>query len=156
MKIHELMTRDVATVRPGATLAEAARLMWEGDFGCVPVVDVDRSVIGMITDRDICMAGYTRGLALHEICVDVAMAHHVTSCLEDDLVEAAEALMRSHVVRRLPVVDRAGHLVGLLSMNDLARHAQLAGTGRAEPLAAGALAQLLASVSTPTLHRATS
>ena len=74
MKIQNLMTRDVRTCRREDVLVEAARIMWENDCGSVPVVDAQRHVVGMITDRDICMAAYTRGQRLADMTVESAMS----------------------------------------------------------------------------------
>jgi CBS domain-containing protein len=72
MNISQLMNRNVATCRPEDNLAIAAGKMWDRDVGCLPVVGADGSVVGMITDRDVCMGAYTQGRPLHEIPVSVA------------------------------------------------------------------------------------
>jgi predicted transcriptional regulator len=77
----------------------------------------------MVTDRDICMAAYTRGEALDAIHVEDAMAKQVFSCHPDDPLEAAEQLMSDAQVRRIPIVDRGNRPVAVLSLNDIARHA---------------------------------
>ncbi|HEX5012260.1 MAG TPA: CBS domain-containing protein [Planctomycetota bacterium] len=124
MKIEQLMTRDVRTVGPDDRLDRAAQLMWEADCGCLPVVDGDQHVVGMITDRDVCMAAWTQGRALCELPVRGAMSSRVISCAPSDATVRAERLMRDHQVRRVPVVDGQALLVGLLSLNDLALAAQ--------------------------------
>jgi CBS domain-containing protein len=123
MIIERLMSHEVNTCNPDQPLSEAARLMWEHDCGCVPVVASDRRVVGMITDRDICMSAYTRGRGLQELRIADAMSRDVRTCRADDTVEEAEATMRSAQVRRLPVVDDREQLVGLISLSDLAREA---------------------------------
>lgn len=120
MKVQDFMTHGVRTVRPGDALNTAAQTMWEADCGCVPVVDQDSRVVGVLTDRDICMAAFTRGLPLTEIRVDSTMATQVHSCRPGDTVSAAEQTMRARQVRRLPVIDDQGRLVGILSLNDIA------------------------------------
>jgi CBS domain-containing protein len=121
MVIADLMSRNVATCREADRLDAAARLMWDLDIGCVPVVDDRHHVIGIITDRDICMATYTQGKPPQQVLVREAMAREVYSCLPDDNLPEAEEIMRRRRVRRLPVVDLDGRLVGLISLNDLAR-----------------------------------
>ncbi len=121
MKVEDLMTRDVRTCAPSDSLNDAARIMWERDCGCVPVVEGDGTVIGMITDRDICMAAYTQGRRLMYMTVDSAASKDVVTIGKDESLRRAEELMRAAQVRRLPVVDSAGRLVGLLSLADLAR-----------------------------------
>jgi CBS domain-containing protein len=123
MKISKLMTQDVRTCRPDETLEAAARSMWEGDCGCLPVTDGSLRVVGMLTDRDICMAAWTRGKTLGEIRVADAMAKQVRACNPDDSLTEAQAIMAEVRVRRLPVVDADERLVGLLSLADLAREA---------------------------------
>lgn len=121
MVIADLMSRNVATCSADDRLDKPAGLMWDLDLGCVPVVDAQRHVVGIVTDRDVCMASYTQGKAPHQIFVHEAMAHEVYSCLPDDNLAEVEEIMRKHRVRRVPVVDLDGRLVGLISLNDLAR-----------------------------------
>jgi len=125
LRVDELMQTDVRTCTPEDFLSEPARIMWERDCGCVPVVSADGSgrVVGMITDRDICMAALTGGVPLHQALVKGAMAPRVTACRPEDAVADAGALMRSAQVRRLPVVDAAGRLRGLISLADVAEAA---------------------------------
>jgi CBS-domain-containing membrane protein len=120
MRVEQLMTRPVHTCRREETLEEAARILWEKDCGCLPVVDEQMTVVGMITDRDICMAAYTQGRALHDLTVASAMSATVLTCRPQDTAAHSEYLMRARSVRRLPVVDDDGVVVGLLSLNDLA------------------------------------
>jgi CBS domain-containing protein len=121
MKISELMTRTVQVCRASDTLDHAANLMWDHDIGVLPVVDDDGRVIGMITDRDAFMAAYTRGGALRDIPVEVAMARSVVTCGPDDTDTAIAEVMARHKIRRVPVIDEAHRPVGVLSLNDLAR-----------------------------------
>ncbi len=124
MKVEQLMTSDVKTCLPLDTLNRAAQLMWENDCGCIPVIDGEARVIGVLTDRDICMAAYTQGKTLGELPVVSAMSKELFSCGSRDMVAAAEKVMRANQIRRLPVVDSDGHLVGLLSLSDIARAAR--------------------------------
>lgn len=122
MKVEQLMTRPVWTCEPGDSLRVAAELMWEHDVGCV-VVQRGGRVVGVITDRDICMGGYTTGLAFHEVLVGRSMGIEPTVIRAQATIDAAERLMREKRIRRLPVVDDAGTLLGLISLNDVAREA---------------------------------
>lgn len=122
MKVEQLMTRPVWTCGPEESLQVAAQLMWEHDVGCV-VVQHRRQIVGVITDRDICMGGYTTGLAFHQVGVGRSMAINPYVIHARATVDAAERLMREKGIRRLPVVDDVGGLVGLLSLNDVAREA---------------------------------
>lgn len=119
MLVREAMSSGPAACRSGQTLSEAARIMWELDVGCVPVVDDGGQPIAMLTDRDVCMAAYTSGKTLAQLTVQSAMSKGVFSCNADDTLTVAERTMRDWQVRRLPVIDPAGRLVGVLSFNDI-------------------------------------
>lgn len=97
--------------------------MWDHDIGFLPVIGEDDQVIGTITDRDICMAAYTDGRAIRDIPVSTTMATKVYTTTADAMVEDASAVMRAAQIRRLPTIDAEGKLVGVLSLNDCARHA---------------------------------
>jgi CBS domain-containing protein len=115
------MTSEPVTCRPQDTNAQAARLLWENDCGILPVVDEQERLVGMITDRDLCMGAYTKGQAFPDLHVQESMAADVHHCSPADALEDALDLMARHQVRRLPVVDTDRRLVGILSMNDVAR-----------------------------------
>jgi CBS domain-containing protein len=120
MKVKDLMQTKLHTCHPDDSLAAAARIMWERDCGIVPVVDGAGRLVGVVTDRDACMASYTKGLPLQQIPVASAMASRVVSLhVGDDLTRAHEE-MRTHKLRRLPVVAGEHRLVGLISLKDLA------------------------------------
>lgn len=123
LNVSEMMTRGVRTCCPDDSLNSAAQLMWQNDCGCVPVVDSDGRAIGMITDRDICMAAYTQGQPLGDMLVASAASREIMTMRENESLDAAEALMQKHKIRRIPVVDADRRPVGIVSMNDLARHA---------------------------------
>ena len=121
MQIKDIMSQPPVTCPLESTLDQAARLMWEFDCGIIPVVNDEGRVAGVVTDRDICMAAYTKGRAIDAIPVDTAMAREVIAVHQNDLIEHAEALMQEHQVRRLPVIDGDGRPIGIVAMNDLAR-----------------------------------
>ena len=145
MKVEDVMTRNVESCGVNQSLSAAARIMWEKDCGCVPVVDPDGRCVGMLTDRDICMAAYTQGQPLWAISVSSAMSHVVHGCLPGDSLSRAELLMRAHQVRRLPVMGFDGQLIGILSLADLAREAETHPVGGA--LAPSAIESTFAAVS---------
>jgi CBS-domain-containing membrane protein len=125
MRVDEIMTKQVSCCRPDSTLAEAAQLMWDNDCGCLPVCrghDGNR-VVGIITDRDICMSALFTGRPLYELRVFDAMSRQVQTCRPGDSLTDVERIMRTARVRRLPVVDEQGLLVGMISLADLAREA---------------------------------
>ena len=121
MQIKEIMTQPVVTCPLDTTLDQAARLMWEFDCGIIPVTAADGRLVGVVTDRDICMAAYTQGALLSAIPVSTAMAKQVVAVHGEELIEQAEHLMRESQIRRVPVLDAENRPVGIVSMNDLAR-----------------------------------
>lgn len=121
MQIQDCMTRDVATCRSDASMEQAAGLMWEHDCGLLPVVDEER-LVGVLTDRDVCMGAYTCGKELRELRVRNSMSKEVFTCRPTDPLELAVRTMADHQVRRVPVVGEHGELVGIVSLNDVVRH----------------------------------
>ncbi len=119
MKVRNLMTREVETCKSTDDLTTAAMIMWRNDCGVVPVTDDGRHVVGVITDRDICMAAATRHRPPEEIPAGDVVSHRVISARPDDDLRTALETMRSEHVRRLPVVDRERNLEGVLSINDV-------------------------------------
>lgn len=119
MKVREAMSSPVATCHPTTSLAAAGLEMLRHDCGVLPVVEEGRGVVGIITDRDICTAVSTRMQNAHELRVGSAMTTTL-HCVgpDDDLVHALE-VMSSGRVHRLPVIDGAWRLVGILSINDV-------------------------------------
>ena len=121
MQVQDWMTRDVRTCTPETTLNDASYQMWCGDCGVLPVVSGDQTVVGVITDRDVCMSACLRGTTLKDLKVGDAMSPTVFSCQPTDSIEDVIRCMGDHQVRRVPVVDGRGRLVGILAANDLAR-----------------------------------
>jgi CBS domain-containing protein len=151
MRISQIMSRNVETCLPGDSLAIAAGKMWDHDVGCLPVVAANGQVVGMITDRDISMAAYTQGKPLHEVLVPVAMAKEVYTCRADDSLIEAEETMRSRQIRRLPVLDSNDALVGMVSLNDLAREGAREAGRKGKEISAQEVMSTLAAVCEP--HR---
>jgi CBS domain-containing protein len=147
MNASELMTTSVKSCSNDDTLQRAAQLMWENDCGAVPVVDGDNRVVGIVTDRDICMAAYTQGRPLGQIPISSAMSKQVYSVREGDPLEVVATLMQHAQVRRLPVLDAQGCLRGIVSMNDLARRTHL--SGQKNGLIGDGIVQTLAAICAP-------
>jgi len=128
MKISELMTKNPCTVTPDTPVSEAARLMKEEDVGIVPVVErvggaeTRGRLVGVITDRDIAIRHVAEGRATDTPVRDV-MSGGVKTVTPDDTVDSVMALMGREQVRRVPVIDERGSLVGVVSQADLARKA---------------------------------
>jgi CBS domain-containing protein len=115
------MTRDVQMIPPHGSLQEAAELMKGLDVGSLLVGEGDR-LAGIITDRDIAVRAVAEGQDCWEGKVRDAMSMDVACCGEDDDIDAARQLMQEHQIRRLPVLDHDQHLVGIVSLGDLAVH----------------------------------
>ena len=115
------MTYNVQSCRPESNLAEAAMKMWRGDFGILPVVADGQKVVGMITDRDICMAAATKHRDPANIRVKEVISGKVYGCSPDTDIREALKIMQQKRVRRLPIISAEdGRLQGILSMNDVA------------------------------------
>lgn len=121
MKVSEVMTRDVQTVRPDQPVQEAASFMLSADAGSIPVTDGDR-LIGMITDRDIAVRGIAKGYG-PDTPVRELMTNELICAREDDDVDDVAGKMSEAQVRRLPVIDQEDRLCGIVSLGDLSRDA---------------------------------
>jgi CBS domain-containing protein len=123
MKVKEIMNTAVTTCDLNASLADAARTMWKHDCGILPVLKDGRELVGLITDRDICMASAMKRRDPTAISVEEVITGKVFSVMTDDDVKQALEVMQQRQVRRLPVVDAEGNLSGVLSMNDVVLNA---------------------------------
>jgi CBS domain-containing protein len=119
MKVSEVMTRDVQTIRPDQTAREAASFMLNADAGSIPVTEGER-LVGMITDRDIAVRGVAKGNS-PETPVRDLMTSDCICAREDDDVEEIASKMSEAQVRRLPVIDSSEKLCGIVSLGDLSR-----------------------------------
>lgn len=119
MRAGEIMTRNVETIRPGASIREAARMMDELNVGALPVCHGAR-LVGIITDRDITVRATSDGMQPDRTPVHVVMTDDVCWCFEDDPIDQVEEQMARRQIRRMPVMDRSKRLVGLLTLGDLA------------------------------------
>jgi CBS domain-containing protein len=118
MKVSEVMSRRPALLDPATTIAQAARAMRDDDLGCL-LIGRDEQVFGIVTDRDLVVRALATGTnPVRERVCDV-MSSEVLSCFEDQPVETVARIMAAHGVRRLPVLDRRGRLVGVVSLSDL-------------------------------------
>ncbi|HSD86596.1 MAG TPA: CBS domain-containing protein [Kofleriaceae bacterium] len=122
------MTRPVVTIFAHEPLNVAAQKMWDNDCGVLPVVGNDGRLVGILTDRDICMSAWSQGRPLDAIRTEEAMSKQVFSVKPDQEISRAEAVMAENQVRRVPVIDSSEKPVGILSMNDFAREAARSGT----------------------------
>jgi|SRR5690349_11174203 CBS domain-containing protein len=133
MKVREVMTPDAKAIWITESLADAAKEMWENDCGALPIIKDGRKVVGMITDRDICMASAMRDRNPSSISVEEAMNATVYATEPEEDVEQALQIMRDHKIRRLPVLNLKGELEGIVSMNDVVLKAK-ARNGKKPPI----------------------
>lgn len=156
MSVQDLMSRSVQSCSPDDTLDRAAQLMWENDCGSIPVCLSEgmTRTIGVITDRDICMCAHIQGRALHDIKVSEAIKDQkLKVCKVGDSIREAETAMRQARIRRLPVVDNQGALVGMLSLADLARAANRSKQGSAPQITERDITGTLVAICSPPSSR---
>jgi CBS domain-containing protein len=125
MRIEELMSKSPAVCGPDDTLRAAAQKMAASNCGCLPVTALNgfQRLVGIITDRDICMAAQLQ-TRMEELRVRDAMTKEVFACNPADNLVEAQAIMQEARVRRLPVVDESERLIGVISLADLACEAE--------------------------------
>jgi CBS domain-containing protein len=121
-KCSEVMTRDPASSVPGDSISRVAQVMKEQDVGSVPVVDSpeSRKLMGIVTDRDLVVKVLAGGRGVENATVRDAMTSNPASCRDTDDVERAVKLMADRQVRRMPIVDGEGRLVGIIAQADVA------------------------------------
>jgi len=124
MKVSDVMMSTPYRCHAKANLGAATELMWIGNCGFLPVLNEQAKVVGVITDRDICMALGTRGVPSGEVTVGEAMSRSVYFCAPEDDVHVALRTMREGHVRRLPVITKEGALVGVISMDEVLLRAE--------------------------------
>jgi CBS domain-containing protein len=119
MKVSEIMTKSPACCRADSNLAVAAEIMWDRNCGFLPVLSPQEHVVGVITDRDMCIAMATRNRLPSQVTVQEVSSVVPYSCQPDDDIRTAMETMADKKVRRLPVIDALGKLQGVLSLDDI-------------------------------------
>jgi CBS domain-containing protein len=119
MRVDELMIKDVSFCHPAMNAAAAAELMWSRDCGVLPVLEDSGQIVGVVTDRDLFIALGTQNRTASQLPVGEVMHRNPFVCAPEDDVRHALKTMAKQRIRRLPVVDEAGSLKGILSLNDL-------------------------------------
>jgi CBS domain-containing protein len=122
MKVKQVMSENPACCTPNDTVQEVAKVMCDLNVGSIPVV-VDhqsRSLVGMITDRDLCCRLLAHGLDTKSTRIQEFVTYNPAICREGENVENCERLMQEHQVRRIPVVDKENHVIGIVAQADLA------------------------------------
>jgi CBS domain-containing protein len=147
MKIQDIMTSDVQCCGPDMNLATAAKMMWDSDCGALPILNLQGQVMGVITDRDICMATATKNRPASDITVWETVSGKAHTCHLSDDVHAAMDIMKREKVRRLPAVDEDGVLQGIVSLNDFVVLAGEAKGGKAPALSYEDVARTMKAIS---------
>lgn len=119
MKMRDIMTHDIETLPPDATLMDAAQLMRDEDIGSIPVCEDDR-LVGMLTDRDMVVRAVAEGLDMSRTQVRDMMSSPIIYCNDTDDVEEAIRVMEVKQIRRLVVLDHNKRMVGIASIGDIA------------------------------------
>ncbi|MEK7469388.1 MAG: CBS domain-containing protein [Planctomycetota bacterium] len=146
LTVGDICTRSPRVTTPDATLAQAAKVMWEGDCGMLPVIDGERKVIGVISDRDLALALAVRGAKAHEAKVKEAMGARVVSCRLDEPAGAALSRLAKFQLRRLPVVTAGGVIEGVLSIADAIRNSGRFMGEKGQDLTGDAIIRVLQSI----------
>ncbi|HEY6902796.1 MAG TPA: CBS domain-containing protein [Candidatus Acidoferrales bacterium] len=134
MRVQDVMMRTPVYCSPETNLGSAVQLLWDRDCGFLPIVDAKKRLIGVVTDRDLCVALGTRHQPAGRITVGEVASGKVYSCKEKDDIHAALQTMAEKRVRRLPVVNEEGVLQGILSMDNVVLHTESAGRGHTADL----------------------
>src|SRR5678809_335737 len=131
MRIEEVMTREPICCTPETGLREVAQMMVEHDCGQIPIVKstADPRILGVVTDRDIVSRLVAQGKNPLEMKAATCMTQPVFTVTTDQSVEECIRVMEAHRIRRVPVVDAAGLMRGIVSQADIAQHASRASTG---------------------------
>jgi CBS-domain-containing membrane protein len=130
MKVKEVMMGTPYYCQSETNLGSATELMWNANCGFLPVEATDGKVIGVITDRDICIALGTRSRVAGDIAVGEVMSGKLYSCAPDDDIHLALQTLKEGKVRRLPVISQKGSLVGVISMDDILLRTEPMSLGR--------------------------
>ena len=119
MKVKDVMKTDVGFCSADDSLMKAAELMRSRDFGVVPIVDADKKVVGMLTDRDLCLAVVARNRKASDVKCKELVSGQAIVCAPEDKLEDALKKMRKHQIKRLAAVGENGEVVGILTVADV-------------------------------------
>lgn len=122
MKVKDCMCNDVCCVKPETKISEVAKLMGEKHIGCIPVCDENDCICGILTDRDILLRSVACDKDTNQCCASDIMSTNVCTCKQDEDMTNAESKMANYQIRRLPVCDDNNHVIGILTLGDLAQN----------------------------------
>ena len=124
MKVKQCMSNQVEYLSSNATVKDCAKLMSEKHIGCVPVCDAMKNIVGLVTDRDLILRGVACGKdSIHTPLSDI-MSTKVYSCPEGADVEEAKKIMSENQIRRLPITDESGKIVGIVTLANLCKNTE--------------------------------
>jgi CBS domain-containing protein len=155
MKVKEVMMRTAASCNGETNLGEAVEVLWNRNCGILPVVDAEQKVIGVITDRDICVALGTRNRLPGDVTVGEVASGKLFACRPEDDIRSAMTSIGEAKVRRLPVVTADGKLEGILSMDDIVTHSEIRSGKAASELSYDDVVETLKAVYQPYLPEVT-
>ena len=136
MKIKHVMTKDPSCCLPSESAQHAASIMREEHAGIVPVIDNEQSrkIVGVVTDRDLCMSVVAEGRDPREVPVEQCMTTKVVTCSSDDSLERVTELMRENQIRRVPVINGGRELIGIVALADVVERTNIKTTQTHETL----------------------
>lgn len=123
MKIETVMTKQPVCCSPSDSVQRVAQMMRQQDVGAIPVVSdlVSKKLVGIITDRDLCVTAMAEGKDPHTTTIAPYFTKDVITCSPEDTLQTCEQKMRQHKIRRIPVVDNKNSCVGIIVQADIAR-----------------------------------
>lgn len=122
MKVQDFMCKNVYCVKPETKIQEVAKLMNQNHIGCVPVCDNNNCICGIVTDRDIILRCVACDKDTKQVMASDIMTCNVDTCKKEDDITNAQTKMEQKQIRRLPVCDSNNHVVGILTIGDLAHN----------------------------------
>lgn len=125
MKVKDCMCNNVYFLKPDNTIKDCAKLMCDNHIGCVPICDNSHNIVGVVTDRDVILRSIANDKNATTTPISEIMTCKVCCCDEDCDVAEAERLMGEYQIRRLPVIDRANKIIGIITLGDLAKNTNI-------------------------------
>lgn len=151
MKVKSVMIRTPAHCELDTNLGAAVEAMWNFNCGMLPVVDGTGKVVGVITDRDVCIALGTGNHLPGEMAVGDILSRRVVSCRSEDNLHDVLTKMGEARVRRLPVIGHDGGLEGILSIDDIVLRMEAGKSGGAEGISSAEVLAALKRIYEPQL-----
>lgn len=151
MKVKDVMMRTPASCEATTNLGAAVEILWNRNCGILPILNSQGKVLGVVTDRDLCIAMGTRNQLPGDVTVGQVVSGKVFTCKPDDDIRDALNTMAREKVRRLPVINDAGQLEGILSMDDIVLHSEGGIAGKASELSHDTVVNTLKQLYIPEL-----